>query len=215
MNELAVSVANAIMCGMTIGLGNSTARWAVVDVETSGTDPRTCRVLSVAALALTDAGTVVDSVVSLLDAGVDPGPTHIHGLTRQMLSGQPRFGDIAAKLAELLRGRTLVAHNVGFDYSFLAAEAQRAGVTLPIETVMCTVELANRLDLGVASLKLAALAEHWGIAQLHPHDALDDATVLTQVLTRQLALAHLKDVKLPMRHPRELTLPVSAQPAAA
>ncbi len=210
-----MSVADAIMGGMTIGLGDNTARWAVVDVETSGTDPHTCRVLSVAALALTDAGTVVDSVVSLLDAGVDPGPTHIHGLTRQMLSGKPRFGDIAAKLAELLRGRTLVAHNAGFDYSFLAAEARRAGIALPVDTVMCTVELASRLDLGVASLKLSALAAHWGIAQLRPHDALDDAEVLTRVLTRQLALAHQKNVELPMRYPDQLNPPIFAQPAAA
>lgn len=200
---------------MAIGIGNSTARWAVVDVETSGTDPQTCRALSVAALALTDAGTVVDSVVSLLDAGVDPGPTHIHGLTRQMLSGKPRFGDIAANLAELLRGRTLVAHNAAFDYSFLAAEARRAGITLPIDTVMCTVELASRLNLGVASLKLGALAQHWGIAQACPHDALDDATVLAQVLARQLALAHQKNVELPMRYPHELNPPSFSQPSAA
>ena len=52
------------------------------------------------------------------------------------------------ELIEVLRGRTLVAHNVGFDYSFLAAEAELAGVGLPIDTVMCTVELARRLDLG-------------------------------------------------------------------
>ena len=40
-----------------------------------------------------------------------------------------------AELIEVLRGRTLVAHNVGFDYSFLAAEAELAGVELPIDTV--------------------------------------------------------------------------------
>lgn len=200
---------------MTIAPTNSKARWAVVDVETSGTDPETCRVISVAALALTDAGTVVESIVSLLNADVDPGPTHIHGLTRQMLTGKPRFGDIATGLAELLHGRTLVAHNAGFDYSFLAAEARRAGVALPVDTVMCTVELASRLELGVASLKLSALAAHWGIAQIRPHDALDDAEVLCRVLTQQLALARQKNVTLPLRHPDELNPPVFAHSAAA
>ena len=48
----------------------------------------------------------------------------------------------------MLQGRTLVAHNVGFDYSFLAAEAELADAELPIDTVMCTVELARRLDAG-------------------------------------------------------------------
>ena len=96
----------------------------MVDVETSGFRPGQARIVSVAALALSDDGNVEKSLYSLLNPGVDPGPTHVHGLTAEMLAGQPTFGDVAADLVEVLRGRTLVAHNVGFDYSFLAAEAE-------------------------------------------------------------------------------------------
>ena len=52
---------------------------------------------------------------------------------------------------------------------------------------MCTVELAGLLDLDLDSLSLAALAQHWGIAQACPHDALDDARVLSRVLLHALA----------------------------
>src|SRR5262249_13946273 len=97
----------------------SGAGWVVVDVETSGFRPAQARIVSVAALALGDDGNVEQSLYSLLNPGVDPGPTHVHGLTAEMLAGQPGFGDVAGDLIELLRGRTLVAHNVGFDYSFL------------------------------------------------------------------------------------------------
>ena len=55
--------------------------WVVVDVETSGFNPGKARVLSIAALALDPNGIVEQSVVSLLNPGVDPGPTHVHGLT--------------------------------------------------------------------------------------------------------------------------------------
>jgi len=120
--------------------------WAVVDVETTGFRPGPARVVSVAALAVGDDGNVERSVSTLLNPGVDPGPTHVHGLTAEMLEGQPCFADVAPALIEVLRGRTLVAHNVGFDYSFLAAEAELAAVELPIDTVMCTVELARRLE---------------------------------------------------------------------
>ena len=104
------------------------AGWAVVDVETSGFRPGQARIVSVAALAVGDDGNVERSVSSLLNPGVDPGPTHVHGLTAEMLAGQPCFADVAPDLVEVLRGRTLVAHNVGFDYSFLAAEAELASV---------------------------------------------------------------------------------------
>lgn len=175
------------------------AGWAVVDVETSGFRPGQARVVSVAALAVGDDGNVERSVSSLLDPGVDPGPTHVHGLTAEMLAGQPTFADVVPDLIEVLRGRTLVAHNVGFDYSFLAAEAELAAVELPIDSVMCTVELARRLALDVENMRLETLASHWGITQMKPHDALDDALVLAQILKPALVRARERKVWLPLR----------------
>ena len=125
-------------------------------------------------------------MVSLLNPGVDPGPTHVHGLTAAMLEDQPQFADIVGDVVEVLRGRTLVAHNVAFDYAFLAAEAEIAEAELPVDTVMCTVELARRLDLGIDNLRLETLAAHWGVTQQRPHDAFDDAMVLTGVLAAAL-----------------------------
>ena len=173
--------------------------WVVVDVETSGFRPGHARVLSVAALALDADGNVEHSVVSLLNPGVDPGPTHVHGITAEMLEDQPAFADIADDVAELMHGRTLVAHNAAFDYSFLVAEAELAGVTLPVDNVMCTVELARRLDLGLENLRLETLARHWDIPQLRAHDAFDDALVLSRVLAPALARARERDVWLPVR----------------
>lgn len=176
------------------------AGWAVVDVETTGFRPGQARVVSIAALALGDDGNVEQSLYSLLNPGVDPGPTHVHGLTADMLEGQPTFADIVGPLIELLDGRTLVAHNVGFDYSFLAAEAELVNAELPTDTVMCTVELARRLDLGTENLRLDTLAAHWGITQMKPHDALDDALVLAQILKPVLVRARERKTWLPV-HP--------------
>ena len=175
------------------------AGWAVVDVETSGFRPGQARIVSLAALALGDDGNVERSVYSLLNPGVDPGPTHVHGLTAEMLADQPCFGDVVQDLIEVLRGRTLVAHNVGFDYAFLAAEAELLGIELPIDSVMCTVELARRLQLGTENLRLETLAAHWGISQMRPHDAMDDALVLAQILKPVLVRARERKVWLPLR----------------
>ncbi|HEY1442351.1 MAG TPA: DEDDh family exonuclease [Mycobacterium sp.] len=174
--------------------------WAVIDVETSGFRPGQARIISLAALGLDADGQVEQSVVSLLNPGVDPGPTHVHGLTAAMLEDQPQFADIARDVIEVLRGRTLVAHNVAFDYAFLAAEAELAETELPVDNVMCTVELARRLDLGIDNLRLETLAAHWGVTQERPHDAFDDALVLTGVLASALDRARERDIWLPV-HP--------------
>jgi len=143
---------------------NNERDFVVVDVETSGFDPAAARVLSVAALTITADGSTENSWYTLLNPGVDPGPTNIHGLTPTMLAGQPCYADIAEHLAPLLRGRILVAHNAAFEYAFLAAEARRC------DTVLCTLELAALLALDLDSLSLAALARHWNIPQARPHD---------------------------------------------
>lgn len=179
--------------------GEPDGGWAVIDVETSGFRPGQARVISLAVLGLDPDGRVEQSVVSLLNPGVDPGPTHVHGLTAAMLEDQPQFADIVADVVELVRGRTLVAHNVAFDYAFLAAEAELADAELPVDTVMCTVELARRLDLGIENLRLETLAAYWGVTQQRPHDAFDDAMVLTRVLASALARARRRDIWLPVR----------------
>jgi DNA polymerase-3 subunit epsilon len=171
----------------------------VLDVETSGFRPGHARVISLAALGLDADGFIDHSVTSLLNPGVDPGPTHVHGLTSEMLAEAPSFADIAAELVDMLHGRTLVAHNVAFDYGFLAAEAELAEMELPVDTVMCTVELTRRLALGTQNLRLETLAAHWGIPQLRPHDALDDALVLSRVLGTAVEQARELDVWLPVR----------------
>ncbi len=175
------------------------AGWAVIDVETSGFRPGQARIISVAALGLDADGRVEQSFVSLLNPGVDPGPTHVHGLTSAMLEDQPQFAEIVEDLVDVLRGRTLVAHNVAFDYSFLAAEAEIAEAELPVDSVMCTVELARRLELGVDNLRLETLAAHWGVTQERPHDAFDDAMVLTGILAPALQRARDRDIWLPVR----------------
>ncbi|KBZ95371.1 DEDDh family exonuclease [Mycobacterium tuberculosis] len=174
--------------------------WAVIDVETSGFRPGQARIISLAVLGLDAAGRLEQSVVSLLNPKVDPGPTHVHGLTAAMLDGQPQFADIAGEVVDVLRGRTLVAHNVAFDYAFLAAEAEIAEAELPVDFVMCTVELARRLQLGVDNLRLETLAAHWGVPQQRPHDAFDDVRVLTGILAAALESARELDVWLPV-HP--------------
>jgi DNA polymerase-3 subunit epsilon len=183
------------------------AGWAVVDVETTGFRPGQARIVSVAALAVGDDGNLEGSFSTLLDPGVDPGPTHVHGLTTEMLEGQPTFADIVADLVDVLAGRTLVAHNVAFDYSFLAAEAELVGAELPIDTAMCTVELSRRLRLGVENLRLETLAAHWGVTQMRPHDALDDALVLAQILKPALAGAVDRGAWLPVRPVTRRTWP--------
>ncbi|MFB9376045.1 exonuclease domain-containing protein [Kineococcus gynurae] len=178
---------------------------AVVDVETSGFDPAEHRVLQVAVTQLDATGAVQRVWSTLLDPGCDPGPVHVHGLTRERLAGAPVFADVAPEIAGLLEGRIFVAHNARFDWRFLQAEAARVGVRFDVAHRLCTCELAQRLPLGVADHKLATLASHWGIPQVRAHDAVDDTRVLVAVLARLRHLAERGGTPLPLRRTQSRT----------
>ncbi|WP_432491379.1 exonuclease domain-containing protein [Kineococcus gypseus] len=199
-------------------------RYAALDVETTGFSAGRDRIVQVAVTLLDEHGAVESSWSTLVDPERDPGPVHVHGITAERLAGAPLFADVAAELAGLLAGRVFVAHNAVFDWGFVAAEMRRAGVALDVEQRLCTRNLAKRLDLPVADLKLATLAAHWRVEQLRAHDAEDDTRVLVEVLRHALRTAAACDLDLPLtrcsaepppprpRSPRRTGFPV---PAAA
>ena len=104
----------------------------MVDVETTGFTPDLERIVEVGVVVLDPSGHEVASFCTLVDPGCDPGPTHVHGISSEMLVGAPSFGAIHPYLAELLSGRVVVGHNVDhFDLGFMRAECRRLGGERP------------------------------------------------------------------------------------
>lgn len=163
--------------------GDTGSGFTVVDVETSGLSAGVDRVLSIAAIQLDERGRRAQEFYTLLDPGCDPGPVHIHGLTRQKLHGSPRFEHIHPHLSSMLTGRVMVAHNARFDYDFLAGEFRRAGAVLPVRQRLCTLALARRVALPTPDYRLGTLAAHYRVTQRDAHNALDDTRVLVGVLS--------------------------------
>lgn len=171
--------------------------WALVDVETSGLRAGRDRVLSLAVVTIDRDGRESGRYTTLLDPGVDPGPVHIHGLTAERLRGAPTFDRVASRVAEMLHGRVMVAHNAPFDYDFLAGEFTRAAVVLPVRRRLCTLALNRRLTPPTTDLQLTTLVEYYGVARHRAHDALGDTLMLSGVLRRSLESAARLGVELP------------------
>ncbi|MEU9023438.1 TerD family protein [Actinomadura sp. NPDC048394] len=172
--------------------------WALVDVETSGFRAVQHRALSIAVATVGKDGKAGEEFSTLLDPGCDPGPVHIHGLTADRLKGAPKFGEVAERVAEMLEGRVLVAHNAPFDYGFLAQEFARAGKSLPVRSRLCTLALNRRLAPATQDLKLATLAAHYGVRMGRAHDAREDVRALAGVLRGSLDEAARLGMRLPL-----------------
>lgn len=107
----------------------------------------------------------------------------VHGLTDSFLSGKPRFSEKVEELLDFLADSPLVAHNAGFDFSFLNCELSLCGRP-PVSTsrMVDTLALARTRHPG-AKHSLDALCIRFGVdrTQRVKHGALLDAQLLAQV----------------------------------
>lgn len=200
----------------------SDCRFAVVDVETTGTSHGYGdRVTEVAAVIVED-GEIIDGFHSLVNPQ-RPIPwriTTLTGISDAMVAEAPRFEQIAEPLAAVLAGRTFVAHNAAFDWGFLSMEFERAGCADAMQgTPLCTVRLARRLLAHLPRRNLDSVAMHYGVDIESRHRALGDARATAYVLRGLLSDAERQGVeslealhkwlgrRLPARSKRRSALP--------
>lgn len=154
----------------------SLSKFAILDIETTGLDRATDRVIEIAVIHLDPDFAEVSRWHTLVNPGRPTGAVHIHGLTDDHLARAPRFSEIASDLATQLHGRRIVAHNAKFDREFLNSEFARAGLMERIdeESCVCTMD-QSRIYLEPGSHSLRGLAERLDIRPGQAHRSMSDA----------------------------------------
>jgi DNA polymerase-3 subunit epsilon len=151
---------------------------AFLDVETTGSQPVSDRVIEIGLVAAR-AGELEYQWSTLVNPGVTIPAfiEHFTGITNEMTRAAPAFEDVAEELALRLEGRLVVAHNARFDYGFLRGEFRRAGREFH-SRVACTLKLSRLLDPALPQHHLDALIRHHGLPCSARHRALPDAAAL-------------------------------------
>lgn len=155
-----------------------------IDCETTGLDPRNCRMIEVAAIRCIN-GEEVARFTSFIkiDREIPPFITKLTGITAEDLKDAPEFRDIVDQLDEILKDGLFVAHNAVFDYGFFKSEYIRAGRSFAAQR-LCTKDLAKALYPRLPNHKLQTLIDHMQFEAQERHRAYDDAAVLIQFLRK-------------------------------
>ncbi len=177
-------------------------RFAVVDVETTGSSLRHGDRIIEIAVATVAGGEVRLGFQSLVNPEIPIAPfvTCLTGITAELLRRAPRFHAIADDVLASLQGAVFVAHNVRFDWAFLAAELQRARALRLEGPRLCTVRLARRLLPLLERRDLDTVARHLGVAIAGRHRAGGDALAAARILmvlldrARERGAARLADL---------------------
>lgn len=119
-----------------------------LDTETTGLEQeKGHRIIEIAMLTYDlDTKKCVDTWIQRIDPQrpIDPDAQAVHGIAYTDLVGCPTWDDLAPEIARRMGSADLlIAHNMGFDGPFIAAELVRVGIKVPDVHALCTMENAR------------------------------------------------------------------------
>ncbi len=166
-------------------------RLGVFDLETTGIDVETARIVS-AYVGAIDADGMPKGVSWLADPGVEipAAASAVHGITTEMAEAEGRpaaevIAEIVAVLRALLtQGVPLVIYNAAYDLTLLNRECRRYGIEplqdpLPVVDPLVIDRAMDRYRKGKRTLEAAA--EFYGVTLMDAHDAEADAIAAGRV----------------------------------
>lgn len=178
------------------------SRVAVFDLETTGVDVETDRIVTAHVGVLDAKGREIASRDWLADPGIEipEGATAVHGVTtaHARAHGRPVLevvADVTGALRSLLsQGVPVVAYNASYDFSLLAHEAMRHGVDplsspSPIIDPLVIDKAYDRYRPGKRTLEV--VAAHYAVPLEGAHDASADAVAagrVAQALARRFRM---------------------------
>ncbi|MBO6129390.1 MAG: PolC-type DNA polymerase III [Pseudobutyrivibrio sp.] len=170
---------------VTNGKGQSLrGDFVVFDIETTGFNPRTCQIIEIGAVKISN-GEVVDRFSEFVNPKV-PIPYRITELTSikdEMVENAPTIDVILPKFIEFCQGTVLVAHNAGFDTSFIKHNCKKLNIEYDF-THVDTMEMARYLHPNMARFNLDAVCKAENLVNEHHHRAVDDAEVTSKIFEK-------------------------------
>lgn len=160
--------------------------YAIVDIETTGGSARHERITEIA-IYQHDGSKITGEFCTLVnpERNIPYYITSLTGITNEMVEDAPRFYEIARQVVEFTEGRTFVAHNARFDYSFIREEFKSLGYNYSRKW-LDTVALSRKLIPGHKSYSLGNICRDLEITINGRHRASGDAFATVRLFEKLL-----------------------------
>ena len=173
---------------------NLQGNFVVFDLETTGFSPVNNRIIEIGAVKV-EHGEITDRFSTFVNPQV-PIPFRIEELTSindNMVMDAPAIEEILPQFLEFVGDAVLVAHNAGFDVSFIEENCRRLGQEQTF-TYLDTVALARILLPQLNRFKLDTVAKALHINLHHHHRAVDDAECTAEIFLKFAEMLEKQDV---------------------
>jgi DNA polymerase III epsilon subunit family exonuclease len=163
-----------------VAAADAKQEFVVVDVETTGTDPKLADLIEIAAVKV-KGGKITDRWSTLVKPSQPILGNQMHGLTDKDVAKAPSAAEAAKDALKFIGDSTVVGHNVGFDLGFLE-EALGDGTRFEQGRYLDTLVLAREGYPDLPNYKLETLSSFFGIELAQNHRALPDAEATANLL---------------------------------
>ena len=173
---------------------NLQGSFVVFDLETTGFSPVNNRIIEIGAVKVEN-GEITDRFSTFVNPQV-PIPFRIEELTSindNMVMDAPVIEEILPQFLEFVGDAVLVAHNAGFDVSFIEENCRRQGREQTF-TYLDTVALARIMLPQLNRFKLDTVAKALHINLHHHHRAVDDAECTAEIFLEFVEMLAKQDV---------------------
>jgi DNA polymerase-3 subunit epsilon len=165
--------------------------YTVFDTETTGLNPsKGDEIIQIGAARILNGKLLhSDTFEQLVDPqrSLPPESSRIHGITPEMLVGQPIITKVMPAFHAFVEDTVLVAHNAAFDMRFLQLKEEQTGLVFD-HAVLDTLLLSAVIHPNQESHRLEAIAERFGVTIIGRHTAMGDAIVTAEVFLKMIPL---------------------------
>jgi DNA polymerase-3 subunit epsilon len=182
---------DASASGVNLDARLSDLSYSVFDTETTGLEPSEGdEIIQIGAVRIFNGRLlrqeVIDQLVDPL-IRVKPEGIPIHGITQEMVRGQPDIKTVLPVFHAYCAETVMVAHNAAFDMRFLQIKESVIGLRFD-QPVLDTLVLSAVIHPHQESHKLESICERLGITVIGRHTALGDAFVTGEVFLKMIPL---------------------------
>ena len=162
--------------------------FVVFDLETTGFSPTRNRIIEIGAVKV-EKGKITDRFSTFVnpEVAIPPRITDVTSITDDMVSDAPKIETILPEFLDFCKGCVLVAHNAGFDYSFICKKGAEQGRDIHY-TVVDTVGVARVLFPHLAKYTLDNVAKTMKISLVNHHRAVEDAEATAEIFEKMIRM---------------------------